>query len=250
MTFGTLRVVLLMTAVAATACLIPAQADTYWHLRAGNDLFTTGHVPLVDTYSHTARGLPWPNHEWLWQALSYSLYHVGGMPLLTAVGAAFATLAAFLSLGLARARPSLNFVLALVGIALSSVVWALRPQVASLLFLVVLVRLLVAQRFWLIPPLFVVWANLHGAVALGGMALVAALVVAWFGDRQRWKRLALVTVLAGQRRQQRRWGSGCGGLSASRWRVPGRTRSWNGSRRIPRAPSRSLSGWRPSFWWR
>ena len=78
LTFGQLRVVLLLVGVAAAACLMPAQADTYWHLRAGQDLFGTGTVPLLDTYSHTARGLPWPNHEWLWQALSYALYRAGG----------------------------------------------------------------------------------------------------------------------------------------------------------------------------
>ena len=70
--------------------------------------------------------------------------------------------------------------LALLGIPLASMVWALRPQIASLLFLMVLMHLLVRQRFWMIPPLFVVWANLHGAVALGGVVLVAATVVAWF----------------------------------------------------------------------
>ncbi len=196
-TFADLRVVLLFVAVAATACLMPAQADTYWHLRAGQDLFATGHVPLVDAYSHTARGLPWPNHEWLWQALSYGLYRVGGMPLLVAVGAAVATLAGFVAYRLMRAHPSVNFVLALVGFPLASVVWALRPQVVSLLFLVLLVHLIVAERFRWIPFLFVVWANLHGAVALGGVVLATATAVAWFGDRKRFGRLAILTVVSG-----------------------------------------------------
>ena len=132
-------------------------------------LARAGHVPLVDTYSHTARGLPWPNHEWLWQALSWACHRAGGMPLLTAVGAAMATAACAVAYGLMRARPSVNFVLALIGIPLASVVWALRPQVASLLLLVLLLRLLTDERtgrLLLIPPLFLLWANLPGAVAL------------------------------------------------------------------------------------
>lgn len=197
LTFSQTRVLLLMIAVTATACLMPAQSDSYWHLRAGYDLARTGHVPLVDTYSHTARGREWPNHEWLWQALSYACHRLGGMPLLTAAGAALATAACAVAYGLMRARASVNFLLALVGIPLASVVWALRPQVASLLFLVLLLRLLIAGRHALIPPLFLLWANLHGAVALGGVVMVAATAVAWFHERRLAARLAGVTLLCG-----------------------------------------------------
>ena len=197
LTFAQMRVALLMIAVAATACLMPAQSDSYWHLRAGYDLARTGHVPLVDTYSHTARGLPWPNHEWLWQALSFACHRVGGMPLLTAMGAALATAACAVAYDLTRARASVNFLLALVSIPLASVVWALRPQVPSLLLLVLLLRLLITGRHLVIPPLFLMWANLHGAVALGGLVMVVATAVSWFHDRRLFARLTVLTLLCG-----------------------------------------------------
>jgi len=197
LTFAQTRVALLMIAVAATAAVMPAQSDSYWHLRAGYDLVRTGHVPLADTYSYTARGLPWPDHEWLWQALSWAAHRAGGMPLLTAVGAALATAACAVAYGLMRARPGVEFVLALIGIPLASVVWALRPQVASLLLLVLLLRLLLDRRLLLIPPLFLLWANLHGAVALGGVVMVVATLVAAFHDRRLAARLALATLVCG-----------------------------------------------------
>jgi hypothetical protein len=197
MTFAQLRLALLAIAIVATAALMPAQADTYWHLRAGQQLFQTGHVPLVETYSHTARGLPWPNHEWLWQALSYGLVRIGGMPLLSAAGAALATAACVLSYRLMRTRASVSFCLSLVGIPLASVVWALRPQIASLALLAALLHLLQAGRWWWIPPLFLLWANLHGAVALGGLILVTATGVAALTDRVRLRPLLLTTVAAG-----------------------------------------------------
>ena len=196
-TFAELRVLLLFIAVAAVACLLPAQGDTYWHLRAGQDLFATGHVPLTETYSHTARGLPWPNHEWLWQGLSYGLYRLGGMPLLTAAGGALVTLACVVGYRLMGARPSVNFVLALAAIPPASVVWSLRPQIASLLLLMVLVWLLVTQKYVVIPFLFVIWANLHGAVALGGAVLISATGLAWFYNRRRFRGLLLVTLICG-----------------------------------------------------
>ena len=232
LSFGRLRVALLFVGVFSAACLLPAQADTYWHLRAGQDLFATGHVPLVETYSHTARGLPWPNHEWLWQALSYALYCVGGMPLLTGAAALVSTAACALSYRLMRTPPAASFVLALLGIALASVVWALRPQVVSLFFLVALVTLLTRDTWWPIPPLFVLWANLHGAVALGGVILLTATTVSWFCDRRRTLRLALLTM-------------GCGLLTAATPMGPGLWRFIGES--MARSRRNQIMEWMPSY---
>ena len=44
--------------------------------------------------------------------------------------------------------------------------------------LVTLVWLLVEERHWPLPPLFVVWANAHGGVSAGGLLLAAVTVVA------------------------------------------------------------------------
>ena len=37
-------------------------------------------VPVTDTYSHTIRGRPWPNHEWLTDVLFYGAHRLGGCP--------------------------------------------------------------------------------------------------------------------------------------------------------------------------
>ena len=64
---------------AFRAALIPAQNDSFWHLRAGADIWRTGHVPQVDSYSYTVAGAPpWPDHEWLWQAFVLSPPSPGG----------------------------------------------------------------------------------------------------------------------------------------------------------------------------
>ncbi|HEY2901467.1 MAG TPA: hypothetical protein VGL59_12875 [Polyangia bacterium] len=176
--FSTLIAGLLLLAVAVLACLMPAQSDTYWALRAGQDIWRTGHIPTVDTYSFTATGRPWPDHEWLWQVLAYGLYSVGGMPLLTAVSAALVVTSLGIVWRLMVGPPSLRFFLMLVAIPLSALVWAPRPQIVTLLLLALLARALVQERYALLPLLFVCWANVHGGVVLGGWLLAATTLAA------------------------------------------------------------------------
>jgi hypothetical protein len=178
LSFDEMIVGLLFVVVALRAFLMAAHSDTYWQLRAGQDIWATGHVPRVDSYSYTAAGAPWPDHEWLWQALVYVLHRAGGMPLLTTGGALIVLGAVALAYRLMTGTVATRFVLLLLAIPLASVVWALRPQILTLLGLVVLARLLARERFVALPVLFLVWANAHGGVALGGVLLVVAFLTA------------------------------------------------------------------------
>jgi hypothetical protein len=204
LSFNRMVVGLLFGSIFLTACLMPAQPDTYWHLRAGADFWRTYEVPLVETYSYTAAGRFWPNHEWLWQALSYALYRAGGMPLLTGVAALVVTAAFALSYRLTVGAPTTRFVLMVLGVPLAACVWALRPQIVSLALLAALVTLIARERWRWLPALFVVWANVHGAVVLGvavlGATAVAALLRARSGDardrRRAWILAGLTPVCA------------------------------------------------------
>ncbi len=193
---------LLFAAVGLTACLMPAQSDTYWHLRAGQDIWRTHHVPLVEHYSLTAAGRFWPNHEWLWQAISYAFYRVGGMPLLTGVAALIIVAAFALIYRLMVGAATTRFALLVLGVPIGACVWALRPQIASLALLALLVTLLARERYRWLPLLFVLWANVHGAVALGGAVLAASTALAVLrarsgdpADRRRAWTLAALTPL-------------------------------------------------------
>jgi hypothetical protein len=203
LTFRQMTVGLLFGAMALMACLMPAQGDSWWHLRAGQEIWRTLHVPVDEHYSYTAAGGPWPNHEWLWQALSYALYRAGGMRLWV-FGSACAVVGACailyrLCVGPASARVLL-FALAL---PLATRAWALRPQLVTMLALALLLWLLVHERYRWLPLLFLIWANVHGAVAMGVtvLAAVAGIVVvrALRGDpaaRRRVRALVLATPLA------------------------------------------------------
>jgi hypothetical protein len=185
LTFAQLTGALLFGALAVCACLMPAQSDTFWHLRAGQEIWRTHHVPLVDHYSFTAAGRFWPDHEWLWQAASYALYRIGGMPLCVLGGAAVSLTTMVLVYRMMVGEIATRFWLMLVGFPLTSVIWVLRPQIVTLFLLVVMVALLVAELVWWLPLLFVVWANAHGGVAFGGLVLAVITAVALVRARRR-----------------------------------------------------------------
>jgi hypothetical protein len=206
LSFDQMAIGLLFVAIAVLALFSPAQGDTFWHLRAGADIWRTRQIPRVDLYSHTAYGTPWPDHEWLSQLLMYGAYRVGGGMAGLEIGGALLILAATAMAYRLMVGPRLTrFALLAVGVAIASSAWSLRPQLLSLFLLTVLVWLLVEERHAFIPPFFLGWANAHGGVALGGVVLAvvtAAGIVRWVRTRApedgaRARKLALVLPLAG-----------------------------------------------------
>jgi hypothetical protein len=206
LSFEQMAIGLLFVAVAVLALFSPAQGDTFWHLRAGADIWQTRQIPRVDLYSHTAYGTPWPDHEWLSQLLMYGAYRAaGGMAGLEIGGAVLILGAAVMAYRLMIGPRLTRFALLALGLAIASSAWSLRPQLLTLFLLTVLVWLLVTERHAFIPPFFLLWANAHGGVALGGVVLGAVTVAAalrWARrrareDRARALELALVLPLAG-----------------------------------------------------
>lgn len=194
-TFDRLMTLLTFLAIAAAAFLMPAQNDTWWHLKAGHDIWLSGRVLLRDAFSFTVNGRFWPNHEWLSQVLFYALYSVGGLPLLT-VGCATAVIAAWgIVWRLTQGPPRLKCLLIIVVLGSATTTWTLRPQALSLLFVAATVALLSRRRYVWLPPLFLVWANLHGAVLTGMLLLAAALAVAPFEHRRSVPRLGIAAAL-------------------------------------------------------
>ena len=164
---------LLFVAIGVLASQAPVQSDTWWLLRAGFDIWETWRVPLVDSYSHTAAGRYWWNHEWLTEVLFYGLFHLGGLPLLAAccAGAVVATWAIIWRT--CRARFELVIIVIGLGLVSAAQSWAVRPQVLSALLFAAVMRLSLDDRkaIW-IPAVVVLWVNLHGA-AVSSLVLVA-----------------------------------------------------------------------------
>src|SRR5687768_11078703 len=93
---------LIFIVLLALACLTPPQSDTWFHLRAGREIWESGALVTYERFSHTAAGRPWQNHEWLSQLFLYGVHSAGGPILLTLLTGAAAFAAVVLSWRLVR----------------------------------------------------------------------------------------------------------------------------------------------------
>lgn len=191
-----LAVGLVFVGIATIACLAPVQSDTWWLLRSGRDIWSHGVISLADTYSHTATGRYWPNHEWLAGVLFYGTYYLGGFPVLTASCAAAIVGAWWLSWKLAGGAFENRFLFFSISTVSAAGVWAIRPQVFTLFLFSLVCTLLVARRYWWLPLVFLVWANLHGAVALGFVAIAATGLARVIDERRIPWKLAVVSAFS------------------------------------------------------
>ena len=117
-------------------------------------------------------------------------------PVLATVAAGACALAAlYLSWRLVRGTFEIRLLLGL-GLILVFPQWSVRPQVFSMLMLMIVVRLVLADRprWTLVPAVLLVWANAHALVVLGIVVPVAAAVEASVWSRHRLRRLSLFAV--------------------------------------------------------
>lgn len=159
------------------------EPDFGWHLRTGLDLLQHGGIlPALDPYSHTMPDWPWVEHAWLTDlviGVFYSLFGASGVILFFAVVTAGAWLAASFTASCSRTYRLMACALSL-WVALPFL--GARTQMVTLLGLAVLLVILERSRtrghrvLWLIPPLFLLWANVHGGFTAGLflLGLVAA----------------------------------------------------------------------------
>jgi hypothetical protein len=152
--------------------------DLWWHLRTGQWIVETGHVPRSDPFSFTRAGQPWVSHEWLSEVVFYELWKRGGAQALT-VFSAIVTTAGFMLLYL-RCPGKRHWAAAATafGALAAAPSWGVRPQMFTFTMASLLLWLVEAGEnrpkllLW-IPPLFLLWVNLHAGFALGPALLLA-----------------------------------------------------------------------------
>ncbi len=156
--------------------------DLWFHLAAGRWMLEHEALPAVDTWSYTAAGQPWHDHEWLAQVIFQGWAESFGLASLM-VWKWLLLLATFLLLFRLLRRLGAPwpgaFAVLLFTLHVAMVFFEIRPHLYSLLFTVVVLQVTVLRQgsLRLLPVLFALWANLHAGVVFGLALLWALLAV-------------------------------------------------------------------------
>ncbi len=154
-----------------------ADPDIWWHMRTGEWIVQNHAIPRTDPFSASTLGRPWVDYSWIFDLGSY--WVVSQFDLASIVW--FEMLMRLIVTGLIFSMvrtltPSFWKAIGLTALAMLAMAAALppRPGTLTVLFFVVeLYVLVLAQRksrarlLWILPALFVLWANVHIEFVIG-----------------------------------------------------------------------------------
>jgi hypothetical protein len=174
------------SAVFIIAVGLPStDSDTYWQLATGR--WTLDHREFLrqDIFSSTAAGAHFGIGEWLGQIAFAASFAAAGWAGVAVLRAALIAAASFFVVRLARRGGTpwwISLPLVVAALLVSKITWTDRPQLFTLALFPALLELLLSlpagfsRRLLVLPPLFLVWTDLHGGYLLG--LIVAAIFAA------------------------------------------------------------------------
>jgi tetratricopeptide (TPR) repeat protein len=144
--------------------------DIFWHLKTGQIIFETHHVPSRDLFSFTRAGEEWIDSQWLFQVIIYGLYKTTGYSGMILFGAILTSLTwTIILLPVFRSRKYFGAaLLALVALLASSNRIKVRPEAFTFLYLSLELYLLESFRrgkkwaIYFLPLILLLWVNTHG----------------------------------------------------------------------------------------
>ncbi|MDD5423328.1 MAG: hypothetical protein PHT32_07945 [Candidatus Omnitrophica bacterium] len=174
--------------------------DLWGHLTYGQYIFEHLQIPHFDPFSYTTAGATWINHEWLSEFIFYAIYKyaasAGLIIFKTLIG-----LLTILPLYLAMRRRTKSVVAAvfiLIPMWVIAYGFAVRPQIFT--YLLFAWTAFFIDKFeddgkirylYLLPVIFLLWANLHGGF-LAGLGIFAVYFIWKAAKREATIRLAVI----------------------------------------------------------
>jgi len=184
--------------------------DLWWHLRTGEWILEHHAVPHSDSFSFTRADAQWVSHEWLSEVTFFALWKSGGPAALIIFSSIITTIGFLFLYFRCPTEPHWAAAATVIGALASAPCWGTRPQMFTFALASLLLWLLNrAEHFprclLCIPPLFLLWLNLHAGFALGPALLtlytlglgveVATGRTAWGEARRIILRVAAVTLV-------------------------------------------------------
>ena len=168
--------IVFITCFTVSGSFLLGDGDTGYHIRAGEIILKDLAVPRHDPFSFITPPLPWTAHEWLSEVVMAIVHKPLGMPGIVFFFALLLATTYWLLFRWIRSsgRNILVDLLILILVLLSSRIhWLARPHAFSLLLIVLLYQVLILHQedrgnyLYVIPPMMLLWVNLHGGFIAG-----------------------------------------------------------------------------------
>lgn len=178
-------IVIFLSLFFASKSKLLLDGDTGYHIRTGEYILRTHTIPTFDIFSEHTPPIPWTAHEWLSEVIMGAIHSQFGLTGVVTFFAALIALTIAVLFAVLKADGVNLLIAALVTLLVqgtSGVHWLARPHVFSLLLMVVFHYLLESwrrgrfNRLYLLPPIMLVWVNLHGGF-MGGFVLIGAYLI-------------------------------------------------------------------------
>lgn len=151
-------------------------ADTGYHIRAGEYIIQTLTVPHHDIFSHITPPLEWTAHEWLSEvifAIIHSRTGLTGLVVFMAIVIASVYAILFRFIQASGASIIVATFITILAMSASTIHWLARPHAFSLLITLIWYIILDTYQYkqknylYLLPPIMLLWVNLHGGFIAG-----------------------------------------------------------------------------------
>lgn len=176
--------------------------DGWWHLANGRWMVQHGQILKADPFSYTHPGSAWAHPGYPYEIGQYLAYRWLGFRGVDLLAGLMISLVFLIEWNAFKTRALYRFLLVGASILLSVAAWSGRPNVFTMLGLVLFQLILEAWRqgnrrvIWLLPVVMLAWANLHSGFPVG-FILVGASLLDVYRDPRQLKVLVGILLLMG-----------------------------------------------------
>jgi hypothetical protein len=161
----------------ANARTLLGHYDLGWHLAAGDLIRSRGSIPFQDPWAFTLGDKQWINLSWLWDVIASVVYEYTGFDgitvLVVACGAIIVGFLAWITLGSGASSLAVGTAVLAASVFYPAfatppnIYLAASPNTSTMLLSAIFYALCLKKKRYLLPPLMVLWANLHGGFVMG-----------------------------------------------------------------------------------
>lgn len=157
------------------ACFLSApfnNSDFGWHLKTGELIIQEKQIPYSDLFSYSMPDYKWADYEYLFHiiiGIIYKFFGIYGISAFFGILNSFLFIFLFPKIGVYYNFPSpLRHIFGFLLFFILYPVGGARPAIFSWIFFILVFLIIQNQKkLWILPGIFLIWANLHPSFPIG-----------------------------------------------------------------------------------